>query len=189
MKKYFVAAALIVLASCGGEDQKVAEVTRDEPLSQSKNSAEFSNRFSEMLNSYYNLKDALVLSNVDQANTTAQNLANRADSLQLGGVNADSTIVELATNYVQSIAAESKGLVGEKDLEAKRRSFEMISGNMYDLLRTVRYDKETVYHQYCPMAFNDEGAFWLSSSSDIKNPYFGKKMLTCGEVKDSLNFQ
>ena len=54
---------------------------------------------------------------------------------------------------------------------------------MYDLIRTVRYDQEVVYHQFCPMAFNDAGAYWLSGTADIKNPYFGKKMLTCGEVK------
>ena len=39
------------------------------------------------------------------------------------------------------------------------------------------------------MAFNDAGAYWLSAASDIKNPYFGKKMLTCGEVKDSIDFR
>jgi Cu(I)/Ag(I) efflux system membrane fusion protein len=64
----------------------------------------------------------------------------------------------------------------------------MISDNMYDLVRTVRYDRAAIYHQYCPMAFNDAGGYWLSSSSDIKNPYYGKKMLTCGEVKDTLDF-
>src|SRR5919112_1443628 len=64
----------------------------------------------------------------------------------------------------------------ENNIEAKRKSFQMISDNMYDLLRTVRYDNEIVYHQYCPMAFNDAGAYWLSKTGDIKNPYFGKKM-------------
>ncbi len=39
------------------------------------------------------------------------------------------------------------------------------------------------------MAFNDAGAYWLSKTSDIKNPYYGKKMLTCGEVKDSIDFR
>jgi Cu(I)/Ag(I) efflux system membrane fusion protein len=101
---------------------------------------------------------------------------------------ADSSIVTMAKGYLENITAEAKGLVGEKDLDGKRKSFQMISDNMYDLVRTVRYDREIVYHQYCPMAFNDAGAYWLSKSSDIKNPYFGKKMLTCGEVKDSLSF-
>jgi Cu(I)/Ag(I) efflux system membrane fusion protein len=95
----------------------------------------------------------------------------------------------MANSYVQTVSSEAKALVGEKGLEAKRKSFQMISDAMYDLVRTVRYDKETVYHQFCPMAFDNAGAHWLSSTADIKNPYFGKKMLTCGEVKDSIDFR
>jgi Cu(I)/Ag(I) efflux system membrane fusion protein len=37
------------------------------------------------------------------------------------------------------------------------------------------------------MALHDTGAFWLSQEADIKNPYFGKEMLECGETVDSLN--
>ena len=40
----------------------------------------------------------------------------------------------------------------------------------------------TIYKQYCPMAFNNEGAYWLSESKDIMNPYFGDRMLKCGRV-------
>jgi Cu(I)/Ag(I) efflux system membrane fusion protein len=39
-----------------------------------------------------------------------------------------------------------------------------------------------VYKEYCPMAFDNKGAYWLSESEEIRNPYFGKSMLTCGEV-------
>jgi Cu(I)/Ag(I) efflux system membrane fusion protein len=112
-----------------------------------------------------------------------------ADSLKLNDLKADSSIIQMAEGYVQSVSAEAKALVGEPNLEAKRKSFQMISDLMYDLVRSVRYDRETVYHQFCPMAFNDAGAYWLSKTSDIKNPYFGKKMLSCGEVKDSLDFR
>jgi Cu(I)/Ag(I) efflux system membrane fusion protein len=52
----------------------------------------------------------------------------------------------------------SEGIIGEKDLEAKRKEFQMISEAMYDLTRTIRYDQQKIYHQYCPMAFNDAGA-------------------------------
>ena len=62
----------------------------------------------------------------------------------------------------------------------------MISANLFDLTRTVRYAEEKVYLLHCPMAFNDTGADWLSNSTEIKNPYFGSKMLTCGSVKDSV---
>lgn len=189
MKNLFVVGVLIALVSCGTTDKKAEETKKDEPLTQSKNSPEFNAAFGALLDNYYHLKDGLVLSNDTIANTYAALLINNADSLKLTGITADTTIVETAKGYIETISAEAKGLIGEKNIEEKRKSFQMISDNMFDLVRTVRYDRGKIYHQFCPMAFNDQGAFWLSQSSDIKNPYFGKKMLTCGEVKDTLNFQ
>lgn len=38
----------------------------------------------------------------------------------------------------------------------------------------------------CPMFEGDKGGSWLSISKDIKNPYFGDMMLSCGEVKKEI---
>ena len=56
-------------------------------------------------------------------------------------------------------------------------------------LKTFGIDTGTVYYQYCPMANGDKGAYWLSTIKEIKNPYFGDAMLSCGETKDTLNFK
>ena len=186
--KYLAIIALAFLAACGGTDKK-AEEKKNERLSQSKNSADFNTQFSNFLTNYYHLKDAFVLSNDEMAVANAKLLIASADSLNLKEVIADSSIVEMAKQYVGSVTAEANALVAEKNIEEKRKSFQMISDNMYDLVRTVRFDRQIVYHQFCPMAFNDAGAYWLSASPDIKNPYFGKKMLTCGETKDSIDFR
>lgn len=187
--KYLAIAVLALLAACGDTNKKAAEIKKDEPLAASKNSSDFNNKFTSLLNSYYGLKDALAASNDTLAASQAKSLTASAGSLNLKEAKADSSIIEMADQYIGSITAEAQALVAEPTLEAKRKSFQMISDNMYDLVRTVHFDREIVYHQFCPMAFNDAGAFWLSSSADIKNPYFGKKMLTCGEVKDSIDFR
>ena len=31
-----------------------------------------------------------------------------------------------------------------------------------------------------------KGAIWLSETKEIKNPYLGGKMLTCGEVQEEI---
>ena len=190
MRKHFAIAIAVFLVSCGGTDRQPDEVAKkDEPLSQSKNSVEFNQRFTNFLNNYYHLKDALVLSNDTMANSSAVLLQQSGNNLELKEIKADSSIIQMANAYVQTISSEAQALTGEKDLEAKRKSFQMISDAMYDLVRTIRFDKDVVYHQFCPMAFNDAGAYWLSASADVKNPYFGKKMLSCGEVKDSIDFR
>ena len=43
-----------------------------------------------------------------------------------------------------------------------------------------------LYRQYCPMAFDNKGAHWLSETEAIRNPYFGEKMLSCGQTKETL---
>jgi uncharacterized protein YdbL (DUF1318 family) len=189
--KYLAIVAIAFLTACGSSSDKptTEEPKKDEPLVQSKNSSGFNGQFENFLQNYYQLKDAFVSSDANIATSAANVLAKSADSLNLKEIKADNSIVEMANGYVQTVSSESKALAGEKDIEAKRKSFQMISDAMYDLVRTVRFDKEIVYHQFCPMAFNDAGAYWLSPSADIKNPYFGKKMLTCGEVKDSIDFR
>jgi uncharacterized protein YdbL (DUF1318 family) len=191
MRKYLAIVALAVLTACGGggDNNPGEETVKDAPLAQSQNSSDFNSKFASLLNNYYHLKEAFVLSNSDMANTSAGLLLKSVDSLDLKDVKADTSILQMAKGYVETVSSEAKALSQEKDIEAKRKSFQMISDAMYDLVRTVHFDKEVVYHQFCPMAFNDAGAYWLSSTSDVKNPYFGKKMLTCGEVKDSIDFR
>jgi Cu(I)/Ag(I) efflux system membrane fusion protein len=43
-----------------------------------------------------------------------------------------------------------------------------------------------VFELYCPMAFNNKGAAWLQPDKEIRNPYFGAQMLSCGEVRRQL---
>lgn len=191
MVKYFAIIVMAALVSCNGnEDKKAEEVEKkDTPLTQSKNSNAFNIQFEHFLTVYFHLKDRLVLTNDTLAITSAKELKAAADSLQLTDLKADQSIIEMAKGYVESISAEAAALSAEKNIEEMRKSFQVISDNMYDLVRTVRYDQQVLYHQFCPMAFNDQGAYWLSATSDVKNPYFGKKMLTCGEVKDSIDFR
>ena len=191
MKKYPIFMMLLFFVACNGNNDQVVEneIKKDEPLTQSKNSELFNTQFDRFLNSYFHLKDALVLTNDTMAIASAQLLKTNADSLKLDELKADKSIIEMAKGYQESISAEAAALQGEKDIEGKRKSFQVISDDLYDLVRTVRFDKQKLYHQFCPMAFNDQGAYWLSPNSDIKNPYFGKKMLTCGEVKDSVDFR
>lgn len=188
MKRLIVLAAMAALAACQGKDQKQQNNTSAVAIAQSKSSDEFNRSFGPVLENYYRLKDALVATNDTLALSAARELDAAVNSIKFNELKGDSSIATTAASYAKTISNGAKALAGEKNIEAKRKSFETISDNMYDLLKTVRYDREVVYRQFCPMAFNDAGAYWLSKTEEIKNPYFGKKMLTCGEVKDELNF-
>jgi Cu(I)/Ag(I) efflux system membrane fusion protein len=74
-----------------------------------------------------------------------------------------------------------KSLLDSPDLESIRFNFIRFSEEMIHLSSAVHWNKKLVV-QYCPMANQNNGAEWLSRSSEIRNPYYGDAMLVCGEV-------
>ncbi len=190
----FAVAKLVIPANKAA----VAEAPKQEALTISKNSAAFNESFEKLLNGYFALKEAVADYDTMRANAAAKNMVAFADSLKTDEIRGDSTgtIKKTASDFAGTISGSAKGLVGETDLTKKKREFSMISEALYNLVRTVRYDRQKLYHQHCPMAFNDEEeAWWISNSNKIDNPYLGRKhpkykatMTECGNITDSLDF-
>jgi hypothetical protein len=176
------------------EDRR--EDPKETALIAPRNSDAFNAAFGNIMKDYYSLKDAFVEWDTIKVNQTAAALKKTADSLPLKEFKADSTLVETAGSFVSSMSGELQGLLGESDIDGKRKSFNMLTSELYDLIRTVRYDGSMIYHAKCPMAFGDSAeGYWLSDKAKIINPYLGKyhpsykdKMLACGEIVDSLDF-
>jgi len=166
------------------------------PLAISQNPEAFNAAFSRMLDAYYTLKDDLVNWDSTKAAADAQTLTQLAAQVPYDTLKADNNIITTAKSFSDEIKNQSDALSKAANIEAERRAFSTVSDNLYSLLNTVRYDREVVYHDMCPMAFNDsEQAYWLSRDSAITNPYIGNKhpkyksgMVTCGQVEDSLHF-
>jgi Cu(I)/Ag(I) efflux system membrane fusion protein len=57
---------------------------------------------------------------------------------------------------------------------------------LFKKVKAFGLDGKTVYYQFCPMANNDQGAYWLSTEESIRNPYYGDMMLECGEVREVI---
>lgn len=199
MKYLFSLALFVFLFACNGgadkNEKDSATTSTGKNLSLSiGNSSNAS--ITSALEAYYRLKDALVEADTVAADKASAELAVLADSIKLEGV-TDSALIKTVTNFSGTIAAEAVALPEEPNITEKRRSFSMITENLYPLLQSVQYQGNTVYQMMCPMAFNDnEAAYWLSSSREVVNPYLGKKhpkyaagMVHCGEVKDSLNYR
>jgi Cu(I)/Ag(I) efflux system membrane fusion protein len=163
---------------------------KPKPLPIAENTGSFNQSFGKLLTAYYELKDALVDGDSAKASAKATLLAKAADSLKTSEIKGDSTgvIKETANNYVQTITASCKAIPLESGLEEKRKDFGTIAESMFNLVRTVKYSGQKVYWEYCPMAFNKKGAYWMSNDTVIKNPYMGKDMVDCGSVEDSLDY-
>lgn len=195
MKKgVLVILVLVILVIAGwmiwGGKKESGSGPKQKPLALADNSDAFNNSFGVLLNTYFKVKDALVASDTAKASAASLELATAADSLRVNEIKGDSLGVIKATalDYAGTITGSAKALAGEKDIEAKRKEFKMISDALFTLFQTVRYKEQKIYWVNCPMAFNNTGANWISQDSVVRNPYFGDKMLSCGTVESMLDF-
>lgn len=127
-------------------------------------------QFNEAYPVYLQLKNALVASEPTQAQEQAQLLQNALSGLKGG---------EKAEGYATQLAATD-------GLDKQRELFFFLSNHMIKLAEQQELTSGGLYVQYCPMANNDQGAYWLSAEEEIRNPYFGDMMLSCGEVSDII---
>ena len=129
----------------------------------------FAQNTSLLLNNYIEVKNALVSSNGKVASET---------------INALYNTVKNEENFAQKaelLKASEKLYKAGNNIDKQRAAFNDISSVMWELVKGIENVNETVYYQYCPM----KKAYWLSLEKEIKNPYYGSAMLTCGEVVET----
>ena len=88
----------------------------------------------------------------------------------------------------EAIKASLHQIAYTQDVEKQRKAFETLSLLLYNNLKREGTDVP-LYRQFCPMAFNDKGAFWLATEPQVNNPYFGDVMLHCGFVQEYIQVQ
>ena len=197
MKLVYIAltVSLLAIVSCNSNTGNAGSNTSDTTNAQQKvAAAPIQSKLNDtgtqflmaVVTRYYDLKNALVATKADNAGTAATALETVTDSFRTY-IQKDAAGAALKP-YLDTIVTQSKVAASFKDetCEKQRLAFGPLSSAMYGLLKAADLKNAHVYQEYCPMAFNDKGAHWLSDDSDIKNPYFGKKMLECGEVTDVL---
>ena len=173
---------------------------KPEGLTVSKHSNSFNESMSKAMDSYYTLAESFVNWDTAKINTSLADLKISVDSIRVQEMQKDTAIYPTVQSQWKSIKTEIIGMQADTGLYEKRESLNMLSQQLFDLLRIVKYDAAKVFYQECPMALNnyESSAFWLSTNSETKsrrNPYlglhdpkFGKAMLTCGQTRDSINF-
>jgi hypothetical protein len=166
-----------------------------ESIATAKHSDEFNQEIANTMNAYMSMKDAFIDGDTALIKSETSKFINSIDSLHLNELQKnDSSIFMAMQQNISDIKANANPILQEKDLTEMRHDFSMISENLYPFLKTVGYEGQKIYWQNCPMAFGeDKPANWLSSTSEILNPYLGKNhpeyksaMLHCGENMDSL---
>jgi hypothetical protein len=180
MKKYLALSAVIAVFtffSCGNEKKKSEpEVIEVETT---KTSAEYNHgsldvsftdeKLAEVFKQYVQLKTALVRTNAERAAMQASKLKD--------------VFIKIEAN--EAAVTATQDMMESKDIEVQRTAFVTVTAEVEKMVQGAIADG-IIYKQYCPMAFGNTGASWLSESKEIYNPYFGDKMLKCGRVEAEI---
>ena len=136
-----------------------------------------------VFDNYFQLKDALVSSNSTSSASKASDLLASIEKVEMDKLEMN---VHMAwMKVLDKIKSDSKAISTSKDLSKQRKHFMDLSPEMYSLMKISNLDN-TVYYQFCPMANEGKGANWLSKASEIKNPYYGSAMMSCGKTVETL---
>lgn len=144
----------------------------------------FKNQIKAIYESYLSVKDAMISSDAKLANAKALLLQNAISNVNMGLLKGDAHITWMTDLAVLNSTTEM--IAKEVDVEKARMMLSPLSDQLYHTLKKFKVETKG-FRQFCPMAFDNTGGFWLSSSDEILNPYFGDAMLTCGNVDEELN--
>ena len=166
---------IISLASCGDATKKQdSKMSKPEEIEATKENtleiadAAFSDGMTgKVFQNYQQIRVALVNSNPDEVNLAAGNLA------------------ESFAGEREEMKSMALAMADTKDIEKQRELFSQFTEKVEPLFKES-ISEGAIYKQFCPMAFEGKGGYWISNVEEIRNPYYGEKMLKCGKVTETI---
>ncbi|QNM85865.1 efflux RND transporter periplasmic adaptor subunit [Polaribacter pectinis] len=144
----------------------------------------FQNQIEIVFNSYIKLKDELVNEDANNAMLTSKIILeniSKVDMKQLKDKNAHNHWMTIE----KEIKASANSISKSSDIKVQRDHFKHLSSHLINTIKLFGINKK-VFVEFCPMANNNKGAYWLSNEEKVINPYYGQAMISCGEVKQIL---
>ncbi|MCH7525743.1 MAG: DUF3347 domain-containing protein, partial [Bacteroidetes bacterium] len=134
---------------------------------------------SKIIDSYLEIKNGLVADSKNGAAKGATSMLTAFADFDMSALTGDTH-----KEYMEILesAKEQAEHIEKSPIDHQREHFETLSTDVNDLITLLGTDK-TLYVDYCPM----KKMSWLSETKDIKNPYYGSKMLTCGNIQKQIN--
>ena len=184
---YSLLGPLFFLAACtNGKNEKQDSAVAD---STTKNVSRETNKVKKnqtaaLLSGYLKLKNALTTDDDKQAAAAGSEMVAAFASFDEKSLTSEQA---RAYSDIRDDAKEHAEHIGSNagNIAHQREHFDMLSKDMYDMIKLLGTDKP-LYVDRCPMYNNNKGAMWVSEVKEIKNPYLGKTMPTCGTVKEEL---
>ncbi len=140
----------------------------------------FQTAFQAALKPYFKMEDAFVASDASQVSALAKTTLAKMKAMEV------SDLGKMEKSHLSKSIEMLGAISSNSDLKNQRAQLVVLNENIVALAMNIKSPSETLYVQKCPMANSNKGAIWLSTEKEIKNPYYGDDMLTCGSIIDSI---
>lgn len=132
---------------------------------------------------YVHLKNALVSGNGAEAQNGAKGMLEVIQSFDKSTLTSEQKID--FDKHIAAVTEDAKHISENKEIAEQREHLVGLSDHMHSLVMDFGAG-QPMYYAFCSMADNNNGAYWLSESEEIKNPYYGSDMLSCGSVMEEI---
>lgn len=175
ISKFTALIGILFLGACSNEGPQNAEDDTTEKMeTKSEINAEtvdlsFENDITgKAFRHYVEIEEALFNSDLDAAKVAASNLS------------------ETFPTERETLKTMASDMANSENIEDLRKHFYSFSKEAEAFFSNALVEG-TIYKQFCPMAFDNEGAFWIADVKQINNPYFGERMPHCGKTVEVIN--
>ena len=173
MRKLLIAALIVISGVAQAQTMSEKEVT-PELVAQRETQKK------EVTNYYLALRDNFLSSDSVAAVNNAKAFTTSFGKFKFKKLTLDQ--MNEATKTRREIIELATEIAATKNINKQRKAFGTLSTKFWTIAAKLKPADMPLHQQVCPMT----GDVWVSESKEIKNPYFPKNMLTCGEVKASL---
>lgn len=147
---------------------------------------QFTKQLTAVYSVYLTLKNAFIDSDPGEISRIAEEVNNALGEVDMGLLEGETHIVWM--DQLGDLTGSLEKIMTNRDIAIQREAFADFITAFYQSVKEFGLEGVTIYYQYCPMAVDNTGAYWLSEIEEIRNPYFGNAMLTCGETRETMEY-
>ena len=165
----------------GSKTAQSSEVMTMEPVDADP---AFKEQLTSVYETYLKMKDAFVATDARKVSREAEKVEKSIQSVKMELLKGDAHMAWM--DQLKTLNSAIGTIAKSADIEKQRLEFARFNLAFYKSLKIFGLANDSAYYQHCPMANGDKGAYWLSETKEIRNPYFGDEMLSCGETRETI---
>jgi len=161
------------------ERKKISETVEPKPVAGVPD--EFAAQLGNVLNSYFLIQKALADDKPEAAQAAVSQTMESVKSVKMELLTGEAHMIWM--KHMQNLNSILEVMGKLTAIDKQRELFSQLSSQIIRTANVFPVNRK-IFKAYCPMAFDNKGAFWLQDNGEIANPYFGEAMYRCGEISD-----